>query len=130
VEYETLSHMLNVLESEPENAKGVQYRANVEHSCGRKRIYTLVRAGSEWRGSWSDWSPCGKADPDNPFELAARKEGEPTGLLKRSGAWSITGAKFNTEPKPITCEDVPPASGNISSWVSGFLKRRGAAPGR
>jgi hypothetical protein len=130
VEYQSLSHLINVLESAPENATGVQYRSVLEHSCQQKRIYTLARAGSEWRGQWSAWTKCGKVDPENPFVLAPEKAGEPTGILKRAGIWSLTGPKFNTEPKPMTCEDVPPPAGDWNAWLRGFLGRRGVAPGR
>lgn len=130
VEYQALSHLLNVLETAPENKMGVQYRGVIEHSCGRKRIYTLSRAGSQWRGQWSEWAPCGKLDPDNPLVLVPNKAGEPTAIIKRAGAWSVTGAKHNTEPKPMTCEDVPPASGDWNTWIRGFLSRRGTAPAR
>lgn len=119
-EYETLSHLLDIQESEPQNTKGVQYRAVAEHSCSRKRIYTLARVGTEWKGQWSAWTACGKTDPDNPLVLNPTKAGEPTTILKRAGAWSLTGAKYNTEPKPISCQDVPDSS---ADWLRGFLSR-------
>src|SRR6185503_18150369 len=93
VEYQLLSHMNDIQESAPQNVKGVQYRSVLEHSCDKKRIYTLSRTGAGWRGQWSEWAPCGKIDPDNPFVPTATKAGEPTGLLKRDGVWSLTGAK-------------------------------------
>lgn len=124
-EYEGLSHLLNVLESEPKDEGGIQYRAAVEHSCTRKRIYTLSRAGSEWRGQWSDWVPCGNLDPENPLVLKPGKRGAATEIVKRKGAWSLAGAPHNTDPKSMTCEDVPPAGGDLNAWMRGFLMRRG-----
>ena len=123
-EYQNLSHLNDIQVDAPEDTKGVQYRSVIERSCAQKRIYTLSLAGSQWRGQWSDWVPCGKLDPDNPLVLVPRKAGEPTGLLKQSGAWSVTGAKYNTEPKPMTCQDVPPAGGDWNAWSRGFLSRR------
>ena len=130
VEYQSLSHLNDIQVDAPEATKGVQYRSVIERSCAQKRIYTLSRVGSQWRGQWSDWVPCGKLDPDNPLVLVPSKPGEPTGLLKRAGAWSVTGAKYNTEPQPMTCQDVPPAGGDWNTWIRGFLSRRGAAPAR
>jgi hypothetical protein len=130
VEYRSLSHMNNIQESAPENTKAVQYRSVLEHSCEQKRIYTLSRSGTEWRGQWSEWAACGKLDPDNPFVSTTQRVGEPTGILKRAGVWSITGARYNTEPKPMSCEDVPPAGGEWNAWVRGFLSRRGVATSR
>ena len=130
VEYQTLSHLINVQEDTPENTKGVQYRAVLEPSCAQKRIYTLSRAGSEWRGQWSAWAPCGKLDPDNPFVLTAGKAGEATEIIKRAGVWSLTGPKYNTEPKPTTCEDVPSSGGDWNTWLRGFFSRRGVVQNR
>jgi hypothetical protein len=113
------------------NKMGVQHRGVIEHSCVQKRIYTtLSRAGSQWRGQWSEWAPCGKLDPDNPLVLVPNKASEPIAIIKRAGAWSVTGAKYNIEPKPMRCEDVPPDSGDWNTWIRGFLSRRETAPAR
>jgi hypothetical protein len=125
VEYQNLSRMLNVVETAPEKTSGVQYRAVIENSCAQKRIYALSRAGNEWKGQWSAWAPCGKTDPDSPFVLNATKAAQPTAVVKKDGMWSLTGESYNTQPKPMTCADVPPEGGDWNAWLRGFLSRRG-----
>jgi hypothetical protein len=46
VEYRGLSRLLNIVDAEPENTNGLQYRAILEKSCAQKRIYTLFRTKS------------------------------------------------------------------------------------
>ena len=125
-EYRGHSRLLNIVDAAPENARGLQYRAILEKSCAQKRIYTLLQTKSVWSGKWSNWVPCGKVDPDNPFVLTAAKSGQPTEIIKRAGAWSLNGATYDTAPISMSCEDVPPNSGDWNSWLRDFLGRRAA----
>ena len=126
-EYQRLAPFVNIVDDEPGNKNGLQYRAVLETSCAQKRLYTLSRTGSEWRGQWSAWAPCGKVDPANPFVLNASKPEQATELIKRADVWSFIGPKYSTNPNPMTCEDIPPATGDWNSWLRGFLRRRGSA---